>query len=217
MKQNKILVLLVHGFFRNYKDMEVLKTYLGDFGYKLINLNLPTTFANLETIYECFKEQLSDIDTTNYTTLHLVGHSMGGLIIRYYLSKHKLAKLGRCVFIGTPNKGTRLADIGIKVPLMAQILKPIRALHSNALPIDLPQNDPIPDIGIIAGTNHRLITGCFLKKPNDGRVEVAATKLEASLMKDFIALDYVHTKIHKEKITAELVYHFLEFGKFESL
>ena len=96
------------------------------------------------------------------------------------------------------------------------ILKPIKALHSNAVPIDLPRNKPTPDIGIIAGTNHRLITGIFLKKPNDGRVEVVANKLEPSLMKDFISLDYLHTKIHKEKITAELVDHFLKFGKFES-
>jgi pimeloyl-ACP methyl ester carboxylesterase len=216
MKENKILVLLVHGFFRNDKDMEVLKTYLGDYGQDVYSVNLPTTFQPLEKIYTSFKKQLLDIDTNIYTKIHFVGHSMGGLIIRYYLSKHKVPKLGRCVFIGTPNKGTRLADIGLKIPLLAQVLKPIRALHSKALAIDLPQNNPTPDIGIIAGTNHRLITGCFLKKPNDGRVEVAANKLDVSLMKDFIALDYVHTKIHKEKITAELVYQFLEYGKFKA-
>ncbi|MFT5647766.1 MAG: hypothetical protein ACI976_002460 [Aureispira sp.] len=101
-----------------------------------------------------------------------------------------MPKLGRCVFIGTPNQGTRLADIGLKIPLMASILKPIKALHSKALAIDLPQNEPIPDIGILAGLNHRLITGCFLEKRNDGRVEVAATKLEPSLMKDFMVLNY---------------------------
>jgi pimeloyl-ACP methyl ester carboxylesterase len=216
MKQNKILVLLVHGFFRNHKDMEVHKAYLMDLDYAVHVVNLPTTFKDLKTIYTRFKEQLLDIETSNYSSIHLVGHSMGGLIIRYYLSQHKVPKLGRCVFIGTPNKGTRLADIGLKVPLMAQILKPIRALHTKALAIELPQNEPIPEIGILAGTNHRLITGCFLKKPNDGRVEAEATKLEGSLMTDFLALDYVHTKIHKEKITAELVDHFLKFGKFNS-
>lgn len=98
---------------------------------------------------------------------------------------------------------------------MPQTLKPIKALHSEATAIDLPQNDPIPDIGIIAGSNHRLLTGCFLKKPNDGRVEVEATKLDAPLMKDFVVLNYVHTKIHKKKATAQLVYHFLEFGQFQ--
>jgi pimeloyl-ACP methyl ester carboxylesterase len=214
MKENKILVVLVHGFFRNYKDMEVLKLYLNDFGYEGYTVNLPTTFNNFETIYESFKKQLLDLDTANYTSIHLVGHSMGGLIIRYYLSKHKIPKLGRCVFIGTPNQGTRLADIGLKIPMLASILKPIKVLNSKAPAIGLPQNEPIPDIGIIAGSNHRLITGCFLEKPNDGRVEVAATKLEPPLMKDFMELNYVHTKIHKEKATAELVCHFLEFGKF---
>ena len=127
MTENKILVLLVHGFFKNYKDMEVLKTYLSDFGLDAYAVNLPTTFQSLETIYTSFKKQLLGIDTNSYTKIHFVGHSMGGLIIRYYLSKHKVPKLGRCVFIGTPNKGTRLADIGLKVPLAANVLKPIKA------------------------------------------------------------------------------------------
>lgn len=215
MKQNKIFVLLVHGFFRNDKDMEMLKTNLSDLGYHTKSVNLPTTFSSFETIYESFKKQLLQIDLTSYTCIHLVGHSMGGLIIRHYLSKHTVPKLGTCVFIGTPNKGTRLADIGLKIPLMAQILKPIKVLHSKAPAIDLPKNKPAPNIGIIAGTNHRLITGCFLKKPNDGRVEVEATQLDPSIMTDFIQLDYVHTQIHKEIITAKLVHHFLQFGKFE--
>jgi pimeloyl-ACP methyl ester carboxylesterase len=215
MKENNILVLLVHGFFRNYKDMAVLKANLTDLGYQVSTVNLPTTFGSLETIYESFKEQLLHLNTTNYAKIHLVGHSMGGLIIRFYLSKHRISNLGSCVFIGTPNKGTRLADIGLKVPLVAHLLKPIKALHSKALPIGLPLTEPIPNIGIIAGTDHRLITGCFLKKPNDGRVEVAANKLEPPLMKDFISLDYLHTRIHKEKITAELVDCFLKFGTFK--
>lgn len=195
--------------------MEILKTYLSDLGYTTGTVDLPTTFSNFEAIYESFKKQLLQIDMASYTCIHLVGHSMGGLIIRYYLSKHSLPKLGRCVLIGTPNKGTRLADIGLRIPLMAQILKPIKVLHSKTPAIDLPKNKPAPDIGIIAGTNHRLITGCFLKKPNDGRVEVEATKLPSSIGTDFIQLDYVHTQIHKEIITAKLVHHFLQFGKFE--
>lgn len=215
MKQNKILILLVHGFFKNAKDMEAMATYLENLGYDTYSFNLPTTFKSMECIYKVFNTAFQQIDKSIYTKIHFVGHSMGGLIIQYYLSKHRIAHLGRCVFIGTPSQGTRLADIGLKIPFIAQILKPIMVLHSNATPIPLPKNQPAPDIGIIAGTNHRLITGMFLEKPNDGRVEVEATKLPELLRKDFVSLNYVHTRIHKEKITAELVHCFLCFGKFK--
>lgn len=214
MNHNNSLILLVHGFFKNYKDMEPLQEHLSQWGYHTHLVNLPTTFERLETIYEVFKIELSKINTASYSNIHMVGHSMGGLIIRYYLSKQVVPNLGRCVFIGTPNKGTRLADIGLKIPLLPRLLKPIIALHSKSVAIDLPLNIPIPNIGIIAGTNHRLITGSFLKQPNDGRVEVDATKLEPSIMTDFITLNYVHTQIHKESITARLVHNFIQNGRF---
>ena len=215
MNQSTIIIL-VHGFFKNDNDMLPMAKHLTKLNYHTHAVNLPTTFGAIEDCYQALLEQLEALTLETYATVHLVGHSMGGLIIRYYLARHEVANLGRCVFIGTPNKGSGLADIGKKVPGAASILKPVEALHSAANEIPLPLNRPLPEIGVLAGDNHRLATGFLLKRPNDGRVEVEATKLDAILMKDFKVLPFVHTKIHDEWITAELVVHFLETGKFES-
>ena len=37
-------IALVHGFFRNYKDMEDLENNLMNMGYTVDNLNFPLTF-----------------------------------------------------------------------------------------------------------------------------------------------------------------------------
>ncbi len=211
------MIILVHGFFKSSRDMKTLSNMLKERGYETHAVNLPTIFKSLEDCYLALKEQLDALNMEKQDSCHFVGHSMGGLIIRYYLSKHQVPNLGKCVFIGTPNQGSGLADIAYKIPLAARMLKPIYALKSDAAPIAEPLNIPPPEVGIIAGNNHRMITGPFLNKPNDGRVEVASSKLPAHLMKAFVVLPFIHTKIHQQGTCAKLIAEFLETGTFTSV
>jgi pimeloyl-ACP methyl ester carboxylesterase len=43
----------------------------------------------------------------------LVGHSMGGLVLRAYLRRYRSAKVARIVTLGSPHQGTRLASLGL--------------------------------------------------------------------------------------------------------
>ncbi|KJV53803.1 hypothetical protein OTSGILL_0508 [Orientia tsutsugamushi str. Gilliam] len=52
----------------------------------------------------------SQPSTAKYTSISFVGVSMGGLVIRAYLHKYKIPNLGKVVLIGTPNKGSEVAD-----------------------------------------------------------------------------------------------------------
>jgi pimeloyl-ACP methyl ester carboxylesterase len=215
MIEKKEIIILLHGFSKSYRDMLPLSKNLKKLGCQTHSVNLPTTFKSMEGCYLALKEQLNVLKFADYDTVHLVGHSMGGLIIRYYLSKEIVSNLGRCVLIGTPNKGSRLADIADKVPFASKIIKPIAVLKSEADTIAPPLNQPSPEFGIIAGSDHRLVvTGAILEKPNDGRVEVQSTKMDKRLMKDFVILNFVHTKIQHEEVTAKLVDCFLENGWF---
>ncbi len=218
---NSDLVILIHGFNRSEKDMYPLQVHLRQFGYAVETVNLPTRFRSLEHCVEVFAGKFSELVSAWAETsrevgggrIHLVGHSMGGLIIRQFLATHPVGQLGRCVMIGTPNAGSRLADLArLLFPPSLAIFPPLKCLVTDRPEFRPPHNSPPPELGIMAGSCSNLWLGFFLAKPNDGRVEVGATKLPE--MQDFLVLDLHHLEIHHKPAVAELVHHFLQHGKF---
>lgn len=58
---------------------------------------------------------------TGYAGVHLVGHSLGGLVARYAVQRLGLDRVTRSVVtIGTPHRGSRLARLGVG-PAVAQL------------------------------------------------------------------------------------------------
>ena len=51
-------VALIHGFFRNYKDMDELEDNLMNMGYNVDNLNFPLTFPKIEISIDILKKYL---------------------------------------------------------------------------------------------------------------------------------------------------------------
>ncbi len=212
-KNRPELAVLVHGYNKSSEDMSFLADGLKKSGYRILIVDLPTTFGSLEKCSDILAETLSSMEFLKYT-IHFIGHSFGGLIIRYYLSQYTISNIGRCVLIATPNNGTVLSDIinNNLSPIIA-VLKPLKSLTTGAVEIEPPKNIPCPDFGIIAGTSNELFLGkLFLSKTSDGRVEVQSTKFD--LMKDFIDLPYDHKNIHFQSETVKLVHYFLFHGRF---
>ncbi len=210
---NDSLTVLVHGYFKDGRDMAALGRHLEGLGRRIAIADLPATFGTLE---RCRDGLAGFIDgaAPDGITVHLVGHSFGGLVIRSYLAMRDDPRIGRCVLIGTPNRGARLADIGLALfPPARWVLRPLDALVSSAPPIPAPLHDPPPIMGIIAGNRNRLISGIFLSRESDGRVEVVETMLDG--MADFVVVPYIHTRMHKRPETAALVDRFLATGRFE--
>ena len=206
------LTILVHGYFKGGHDMEPLARLLEDLERRVAVVDLPATFGSLDRCRDGLERFLAS-KAANAETVHLVGHSFGGLVIRAYLAANKAERIGRCVLIGTPNRGARLADLGLRFfPFAYRVLKPLDSLVTYAPPIPPPRRYPPPETGIIAGNRNRLISGIFLSRASDGRVEVEETRLDG--MADFIVLPFIHTRIHKRPETAALVDRFLATGRF---
>lgn len=206
------LTVLVHGYFKGGRDMKPLARLLEGLGRRVAVADLPSTFGSLDRC-RAELERFLDSEASGEKTIHLVGHSFGGLVIRAYLAANAAERVGRCVYIGTPNRGARLADIGLRFfPFARRVLRPLDALTSYAPPIPPPRRYPPPETGIVAGNLNRLISGMFLSRDSDGRVEVEETRLDG--MADFIVLPFIHTRIHTRPETALLVDRFLRTGRF---
>ena len=212
METHNELIVLVHGFFRTRRDMAFLAGYFEKKGYAVFRPTLPTIFSSLDQCTARLAEKLQQLPR-DWQRIHFVGHSMGGLIIRQYLAGHGVEGLGRCVLIGTPNKGTSLAGIAARYFSFAlHLFKPIQSFLPGGLAIAPPRNNPPPEMGVIAGNRDNILLGRLFKHESDGRVPVDSVPFAGQ--KEFITLPYNHLDIHHSQEVAELVLQFLRTGSF---
>ncbi len=208
------VVILVHGYNKNQKDMLPLKKNLEEKGYKVVAVDLPLTFQKIEAATEVFAKQMEEyINKLDNKAIHFIGHSTGGLVIRHFLAKTELEfNLGRIILIATPNHGSRLAEIAALIKPLTYIFKTLDSLQAkNLQELDLSITQET-ETGAIAGNKNNLLLGCLLSAENDGRVKVDSVK--DGVLNDFIVLEYGHKEIHHQVETARLVINFLEKGEF---
>ena len=207
-------VILLHGLARSEASMKKIEEYLLAEGYKVVNEGYKSTGATVEAISnKIIPEALSKCDEG--LPVHFVTHSMGGILVRYYLSKNDIKHLGRVVMLGPPNKGSQVVDKLGNIPGFKLINGPAGVqlgTKENDIANSLGQVDF--DLGIIAGTkSFNLILSNFLPNPDDGKVSVENTKIEG--MNDHITLPATHTFMMKNKVVIAQIISFLENGKFE--
>ncbi len=214
MNTAKELVVLLHGYMRTAYDMRKVKKYLESFGYDIFAPTLPTTFRSVDDCTVKLEKLFDTIPSGDYDRVHFVGHSMGGLIIRLFLSRNKISNIGRCVLIATPNGGSDLAvKAHGKFGLAAKISPSVNDLMSPGLIIGPPLNKPYPEFGAIAGNKSPWIPGALIREDNDGRVAVSSVPFDG--MEKFTVVPYRHTRIHKNQEVAKLVDGFLQRGSFD--
>lgn len=210
-------VILVHGYAKDSDDMQSLAGFLEKSGYRAAAVDLPLTFEHVQEAAAVFSEQVGEIlsGLPDNEPLAMVGHSTGGLVIRYFLAHSPNSKrVGHAVLIATPNQGSRLADIAGDVSgLLVKTFATLDSLQPAKIP-ELGLSDPEGTrIGAIAGNKGTPVLGRLLEKENDGRVEVESVQYPG--LDDFVVVAYNHNEIHHSKETAELVIRFLENGSFE--
>lgn len=210
--------ILIHGYYKSYKDMRVLKANLDKLGYDNILVDLPLTFRTIDYSNSVFTEIISGIVAGLKTgeQLNLIGHSTGGLIIRYFLSTApNISFINKCVLIATPNKGSELADIAGRFSRkFIRLFKTLESLQTKEiLDMQLKNGFSNIEIGGIAGNKCNLLLGHLLSEENDGRVTVKSAKLEG--LRDFIVLPYGHKEIHYKFLTAELIDAFIKHSRFD--
>lgn len=216
--QNNECVILLHGLLRSSHSLEKLEKYLSDRGYRVVNLDYPSTKQPIPDLAENILDTaVRQCGQTTQEKIHFVTHSMGGIVVRYYLKHHNLPQLGRVVMLSPPNGGSELADFLKKSPLFKKAQVPAGlqlGTGAGSLPLELGPVDF--ELGIISGNRSFYpLNSALIPGPDDGIVSVERTKVEG--MADFLLLPYSHTFIMQKEAVFEQVVHFLREGKFSDI
>jgi pimeloyl-ACP methyl ester carboxylesterase len=108
-------VALVHGYFHNRSGFDYLSRQLRIRGFRWIHgMNYNPIGHSIPDLAERFGHYVEDLRrVSGASRVHLVGHSLGGVIARWYVEElggHKV--VDTCVTIGTPHQGTLAAYLG---------------------------------------------------------------------------------------------------------
>lgn len=116
-------VILIHGLFHNRACWFFLLPWLRSRGVRsLCTINLPL-WKGIESLTERVARKVDELRlASGCERVHLVGHSLGGIIARNYLQiRGGAAKVDRCILIATPNEGSRLAALALS-PLATSLM-----------------------------------------------------------------------------------------------
>lgn len=205
--------ILLHGLARTSKSMEYIERALEREGYRVANVGYPSTTRAIEVLAELAIDrglrQCKGSAKVNFVT-----HSMGGILVRQYLSHGDIENLNRVVMLGPPNQGSEIVDLVGEVTQLDWVNMPAgRQLGTgkHSLPKKLGRVDF--DLGVIAGnkTTNPLLSK-LLPDPDDGKVSVASTRVEG--MSDHIVLPIPHSFMMRSRRVMRQVLHYLNHGEF---
>jgi len=206
-------VILLHGLARSDRSMSKLKQALLKKGYRVHNVSYASTRNKIEQLAEEAIGPALKLCPAEHK-VHFVTHSLGGILVRQYLSRHEIDNLGRVVMLGPPNKGSEVVDKLHDFPGF-RFINGEAGLElgtgESSVPCKLGAANF--DLGIIAGTHSiNLILSRMISGPDDGKVSVENTRLEG--MRDHLAMGVTHTFMMRDSKVIEQVIHYLETGRF---
>ena len=204
-------VVLVNGLWLGDPALWLLAWRLRRAGFRVHIFSYPSVRHDLHTNAARLHDFLARVPGE---IVHLVGYSLGGLIVRALFQLHPPQRPGRLVLLGSPQAGNRAARALAQRRLGARLLG--RSVAD--LIAGLPQRWrwPARETGVIAGSRSlglgRLVTR--LAVPNDGSVAVEETTVPGAHAQ--LVLPLAHFALLVAPVVARQIGHFLRHGRFDS-
>ncbi len=207
-------VVLVHGLGRTPASMAILGARLESAGYRVINFGYPSRSEPMEDLVQRLDGEVQRCCSDRPEIVHFVTHSMGGVLVRSYLSDRAGEYEGRVVMLSPPNHGSEIVDAFADSPRLRALLGPSGAqLGTDSAGIANRLGPVRFRLGIITGDRSLNPVGSWLiPGPDDGKVSVKSARVEGA--SDFLVVPAGHTFIMNRADVAEEVVHFLRNGRF---
>ncbi len=182
-------------------------------GFIVLNLDYPSRSYDIRNLVELIWPQIDSFVKDKNKPVSFVGHSMGGLIARAYVTAYPPQHMGRMVLLGTPNHGSEVADLLKDAKLYkrfggaaGQELTTTWNAGAAFGPVDY-------DLGVIAGTRSiDPASSAIIPGADDGKVSVKSTALAG--MKDRLILPVTHTFMPENASVIRQTRSFLLTGNF---
>lgn len=219
LSTEKDTVIILHGIAKDSGSMSPVEAILRADGYKTLSITYPSTEMNLDGIAQHLRTtSLTPAFWAETRKVHIVTHSMGGLVARRYLDRYKQAipadKMGRVIMLAPPNGGSEVADLIHTLPPYRWYYGPAGDELTTATQMRN-KSSIYYDLGIIAGTKEwpYFVAAFVVPGSSDGRVSVKNTKISG--MKDHITVSATHTFIMDKPDVHKQILRFLKTGAFD--
>jgi pimeloyl-ACP methyl ester carboxylesterase len=201
-------VLFIHGLWMSGLETWWLRHRIESHGFSAHALSYPTLHATPEEVVEQLAVAIAGLPPP----VHLVGHSLGGLMLLKLFELQPQQPAGRVVLLGSPVRGSHAARSVASWAIGPSLLG---RLALGEIVERGPRAWTQPrELGVIAGSTSaglgRLVSQ--LPEPNDGTVAVEETRIEG--MADHLVLPVTHTGMLASAAVVEHVARFLETGRF---
>jgi pimeloyl-ACP methyl ester carboxylesterase len=208
-------VVLLHGIAMGSWTLRKLERALQRRGFATLNLDYASRKKPLGQLAEDIHAPVQAFASRIDGPIHFVGHSMGALLARTYVARHRPERLGRVVLLGTPNGGSEIADLLEPLAIYRWLFGPAGAqltTHPDESLASLPPLDY--PVGVVAGNLSIYPSSLFLMpRPNDGRVSVESAKLPD--MADHIVVRATHPWLTRHRGAIDQTIAFLNAGRFD--
>jgi len=202
-------VVLVHGLWMHGMAMVLMRRRIKRCGYGAVNYSYPSMRLTFAQNAERLMQFCRGLDAS---LLHLVGHSLGGLIILRMLQHATGLNIGRIVLAGTPFADSFAAHRLARLPGGRTVLgKSMLEWLGAPRPAGLNRYE----IGVIAGSlgvGLGRVIAPDLPQPNDGVVSVDETHIPAA--RAHVVLKVSHSAMLVSPAVARQVCEFIGRGTF---
>jgi pimeloyl-ACP methyl ester carboxylesterase len=201
-------VVLVHGLWMHGVAMFPLGRRVARCGFAVERFSYRSVRDSVDDNARRLADFLGGLDAP---ALHLVGHSMGGVVALRALALREEPRVRRVVLMGTPVAGSAAGRGLARFGAGRRMLGRSRPLWAEGQPLHAP---PGVAVGVIAGSVPLGLGHLFarLAGPNDGVATVEETRLRGAA--DSIVLRANHTGMLFSPAVASQVCAFLRHGRF---
>lgn len=196
-------IVLLHGLFMNRLIMAPMALRLEKIGWEVDNLSYPSTSSDKQALFDTLQEAVGA------GPVIMVGHSLGGLVIRDFLNHRDInaAQVPLVITLGTPHQGATIAEDLAKLKIQGMLGS---SPQFGLLPSHYEPEWNLPNKLISIAGNLKIGARPLLDRvwrdevvESDGTVSVEETCIEG--MSEHIVVQQTHTSMVYSKDVIKLI------------